>query len=352
METRKFGTMKDGREAKLYVLKNANGMEAWVSDLGATLVSLLVPDKDGELRDVVLGYDSFEKWEENPSFFGACIGRSGNRIGGAAFDLNGKTYKLTENDHGNNLHSGPDFYAKRLWDAEPDVMEDSEAITFSLTSPDLDQGYPGNLDIEVTYVLTESNELMIEYYGLSDQDTIFNMTNHAYFNLNGAGSGTILNHKVKLYADAFTATDHALIPTGELQDVTGTPMDFREGKTIGQDIEADFGPLKDGQGYDHNFVVNGGEVQTDAELIAVAEGDASGIVMEVYTDLPGVQMYTANTTYVECGREHKPYGKNSAVCFETQYFPDAIHHPEFPQPILKAGEEKTSLTVYRFTGKE
>lgn len=352
METRKFGTMKDGQDATLYILKNENGMEAWVSDLGATLVSLLVPDKNGDLCDVVLGYNSFAQWEENKSFFGAVIGRSGNRIGNASFELNGKHYTLSQNDGENNLHSGPDFFSRRLWAAEADTMEDSEAITFSLSSPDGDQGYPGNLDIEVTYVLTENNELMIEYYGLSDQDTIFNMTNHAYFNLNGAGSGTILNHKVKLYADAFTATDHGLIPTGELRDVTGTPMDFRNAKTIGEDIEADYEPLKDGKGYDHNFVVNDGRVQADAELIAVAEGDVSGIVMEVYTDLPGVQMYTANTTCEPNGRDGKAYDKNAAVCFETQFFPDAIHHSEFASPILKAGEEKTTLTVYRFTGKE
>ena len=352
MEKKAFGILENGEKITLYVLKNHNGMEAAVTDLGAVLVTLKVPDKDGKLTNVVLGYDSFDLYAKNPSYFGATIGRSGNRIDRGEFEINGKTYQLAVGPDNVNLHSAPNGYLTRKWNVETEIGDDAESITFYMTSPDGDQGYPGNLDIEVTYTLTEDNELMIQYYGLSDQDTIFNMTNHSYFNLNGDASGDVLGHIVTIHSDAITKTDERLIPTGELMDVSGTPFDFREPKTIGQDIGADDEALRFGHGYDHNFVVNSGEVQEDAELIAVCEGEKSGIIMEVYTDLPGVQMYTSNGMNFPHGTDGAHYGNHQAVCFETQYAPDAIHHPNFASPVLRANEERMSLTVYRFFTKE
>ena len=350
MEIRKFGKDKNGEDISLITLKNKNGLIAEVTDMGASLVNMIVPDKNGEPVDVVLGYPSGEDYENNMNCYGATIGRNGNRIGNATFTLNGETYKLWHPEKSpHNLHSAPDVFYRRKWNFETEKGDDAESVCFFLNSPEGDQGFPGSLDMEVTYTLTEENELMIDYYGLSDKDTVFNMTNHSYFNLNGDASGDILGHRVKLFADAYNETDCDLIPTGVLSDVTGTPMDFREEKTIGQDIGADFEPLHFGHGYDHNFIINGGLVQEDAELVGWCTGDKTGIKMEIYTDLPGVQMYTANGMEQPNGKHGKAYHTNGAVCFETQYFPDSVNHPEFPQPIIRAGEEKVSLTVYRFT---
>ena len=334
MEVKLYGITEKGDEAKLYVLKNKNGVEAVVSDFGALLVHLYVPDKNGVKRDVVLGYDDLNGYEHNRGCWGATVGRNGNRIDKASFELNGKTYKLFDIGNGTNLHSMPDVFWLRMWNATTEVGEDGESVTFFINSPDGDQGYPGNMDIEVSYTLTEDNELMIDYYGLSDQDTIFNMTNHSYFNLNGRDYPTIVKDRVWIDADSFNETDDRLVPTGVLTPVEGTPMDFRKEKEIGQDIDADYEPIRQGHGYDHNFIVNDGKVQDEADLVAYCIGADSGIKMEVYTDLPGVQMYT---------------GRRDAVCFETQYCPDAVHHPNFASPIIKAGEEKRSLTVYRFS---
>ncbi len=348
MEQLRFGSMKDGTNVCLFTMKNKNGMEAVVTDLGAGLVALRVPDKSGKLIDVVTGYRTVEEYEKNPVNFGACIGRNGNRIDGPAFTLNGETYKLPETQPTVNLHSGPNGYCHRKWDYETEVVEDSETVIFYLFSEDGDQGFPGNLDVEVSYTLTDDNELMIEYYGLSDRDTVFNMTNHTYFNLNGHDSGTVLNHKLTLLSDAYCPTDARQITTGEKKDVTGTPFDFREEKTIGRDIFADDEDLMIGQGYDHNYIINGGHVKEDAEYFGTLTGDISGISMEMYTDLPDVQFYAANKTDYANGKDGAYYGKHCAACFETQYAPNAVNLPEFVSPVIKANEERTSLTVYRF----
>lgn len=338
-----FGRNAEGMQGKLYEFTNEKGMTMCLSDYGATLVKVLVPDSTGRKRDVVLGYDSVSEYEKGGCFFGAIVGRSANRIGGAEFAINEKTYKLTPNDNGkNNLHSGSDFYHLRFWKVE-NVTD--ESISLSLHSADMDQGYPGNLDIRVTYTLTEENEVKIQYHGIPDQDTIINMTNHSYFNLNGQGSGDILDHKVMVDADAFTRADEESIPTGELTDVTDTPMDFREKKTVGRDIEDDYEALNLGKGYDHNWVLN--NAGTFAK-IAELEGDASGIKMEVYTDLPGVQVYTGNFIEPCNGKDGAQYDFREGICFETQYFPDAIHHENFASPICKAGETYETTTVYRF----
>ncbi|MEG0227383.1 MAG: aldose epimerase family protein [Lachnospiraceae bacterium] len=338
-----FGKLENGQETKLYAIKNAAGMEIRVSNYGATLVNVFVTDKNGDKKDVVLGYDDAEGYEKSQGmFFGATVGRSANRIGKARFTLNGTTYQLDENDHGNNLHSGNDYYSKRMWDVKA-VSEDR--VVFLLHSEDGDQGYPGALDMEVTYQLTNENELQISYYGTPSADTIINMTNHSYFNLNGHAFGDILSHEVWLLADYFTRSDEQSIPTGELVDVTDTPMDFREKKKLGRDIEQDYEALNFGGGYDHNYTLNN---YREYEKVAEMTGDESGITMEVYTDLPGLQLYTGNFISEEPGKEGAIYHRRQAVCFETQYYPDAVNKKNFQNPVCHQGETYVTKTSYRF----
>lgn len=343
MEQRSFGKNTKGEAATLYSFANKNGVVMEVSDFGATLFSLLVPDKDGKLRDVVLGYETASDYEGPAgTFFGAAVGRNANRIGNAAYTLNGKSYTLAKNNGENNLHSGLDFYSFRIWEVKH-VAENS--ITFSLYSPDGDQGYPGELVMEVTYTLTDDNAVKIDYYGVPKEDTIINMTNHSYFNLDGHASPTMLEQVVWVDADAFTPTDEASIPTGEIVSVEGTPMDFRTPKTVGRDIEEDYEALIFGQGYDHNWVLNNrGQLAKVAQL----SSKTSGIIMEVYTDLPGVQIYTGNFIPEEQGKAGVMYGRRQGICFETQYFPDAINHANFAQPVCKAGEVYRTTTIYKF----
>ena len=343
MKIRDFGMGAKGEKATLYTFENANGMVMEVSDFGATLYALMVPDKNGNLIDVVLGYDTPEGYMgPSGTGFGATIGRNGNRIGKAQFTLNGKTYKLDPNNNGNNLHSGYDYYHYRMWEVKGTT---ENSITLSLYSPNGDQGYPGALDVEVTYTLTDNNELCIDYNGKVDADTIVNMTNHSYFNLNGHASGNILEHELWMDADAFTATDELLIPTGEIVPVEGTPMDFRVKKTVGRDIEEQYEALIFGGGYDHNWCLNNhGEFAKVIEL----SSDLSGIAMEVYTDLPGVQVYSGNFLKEEPGKDGIVYKHRQGICFETQHYPDAINHDNFPSPIVKKGEEYRTRTVYKF----
>lgn len=343
MQTRSFGKNGKGEAATLYTFENKNGMVMEVTDFGATLFALLVPDKDGNLCDVVLGYDAPEGYEGPAgTFFGATVGRNANRISKGLFTLNGKTYQLAVNNGPNNLHSGLDFYSFRIWNVKE--MTDN-SITFSLHSPDGDQGYPGALDIDVTYTLTDDNAVKIDYYGVPDQDTVINMTNHSYFNLDGHASGSILNHEVWIDADTFTRADEVSIPTGEYTPVEDTPMDFRTKKKVGRDITQEYEALIFGNGYDHNWVLN-----NDGKLAKVAElsSDVSGIKMEVYTDLPGVQIYTANFVEHEVGKQGVVYEKHQGICFETQYFPDAVNHENFPSPICKQGEVYQTTTIYKF----
>ena len=331
-----------GKNSELYTLENKNGMKIAVSDFGATLVKILVADKEGKERDVVLGYDDAEGYDKGDKFFGAIVGRIANRIGGASFELNGKRYDLVKNDNDNNLHSGIDFYNKRVWEVK-EAAEDH--VTFALNSPHMDQGYPGNFKIEVTYTLTDDNEIKIHYNGTTDQDTIVNMTNHSYFNLNGEDSGSVLSQKVWLDADAFTRANNFSIPTGEILPVEGTPMDFRVEKTLGRDIDNDYEALNFGHGYDHNWVLNG----SGYRKVGTLTSDESGIKMEIFTDRPGVQIYTGNFIEDAVGKSGHVYADRSAVCFETQLFPDAVNKEMFESPVLKAGEVYESTTTYRFT---
>ena len=337
-----FGTTEKGQKALLYTMKNDAGTSVSVSDYGAALVSLFVRGKDGNPVDVVLGYDNVTGYEKGGDSIGATVGRNANRIGGASIEINGVTYELDKNDNGNNLHSGYDYYNKRFWDVAENA---DDHVTFRLHSPDKDQGYPGALDMYVTYTLDEDSMLTIHYEAVPDKDTVINMTNHSYFNLNGHDSGTVLNHSVTLDAESFTPADRESIPTGEIRSVDGTPMDFRSGKTLGKEIDADYEPLRFGGGYDHNWVLkNEGRFAKVAEV----KSDKSGIKMEVYTDLPGVQMYTANFLDNEPGKDGAFYAKRSAVCLETQYFPDAVHHENFPSPVCRKGEKYDTRTAYRF----
>ena len=346
MRRRSFGTGRNGENATLYLFENKNGMRMEVTDFGATLYALAVPDRENHLRDVVLGYDDPQGYMgKSGTGFGATVGRNGNRIGVASLSLNGQTYALAKNDHGNNLHSGPDYYHHRMWNVRK-VTEDS--ITLSLTSPDGDQGFPGALEVEVTYTLTEDNALRIDYRGVPQADTILNLTNHSYFNLNGHDSGDVLEQELWVDADAFTATDAELIPTGQIVPVAGTPMDFRGKKKIGRDIRVDYEALNFAGGYDHNWCLNnGGAFARVAEL---SSGE-SGITMEVLTDRPGVQIYSGNFLVAEPGKGGAVYRRNQGICFETQCYPDAIHHPNFPSPVCRAGQEWHTTTVYRFTRK-
>lgn len=343
MEIKNFGKNKKGEAANLYTLRNRNGMIMAVSDFGATLHILAVPDKVGYLHDVVLGYDTPEDYEgPSGTFFGATVGRNANRIGKAEFILNGKKYSIDKNDGNNNLHSGLDFYSFRIWD----VKETTEnSITFAIHSPDGDQGYPGAVDVSVRYTLTEDNALEISYYGVPEEETLINLTNHSYFNLNGHDSGSIEKHEVWVDADAFTRTNAESIPTGEIIPVEGTPMDFRNKKTIGRDINEKYEALIFGKGYDHNWVLN-----NDGKFAKVIEmtGDKTGITMEVYTDLPGVQIYSGNFLTEEIGKRGTVYKHRQGICFETQFFPDAVNHENFQKPIFKAGEIYKTTTVYKF----
>lgn len=343
IEKRAFGRNSKGEAATVFCFENKNGMRMEVSDFGATLRTLLVPDGNENFVDVVLGYDDPAGYEgPGRTFFGATVGRNANRIGGARFTLNEKEYQLDANDGANNLHSGFDFYNYRIWQVKG--IEDN-SITFSLHSPHGDQGYPGALDLDVTYTLREDNAVQIDYLGLPDEDTVINVTNHSYFNLNGHDSGSIEQHVLWLDADYFTRTNAQLIPTGELVPVDGTPMDFRTAKAVGRDINQPYEALIYGKGYDHNWCLNNaGKFSKVARLT----GDQSGITMEVYTDLPGVQIYSDNNPLEEPCKQGIVHSFRQGICFETQFYPDAPNHKNFPSSVCPGGTQFKSTTVYKF----
>lgn len=334
-----FGVLPTGEQTYLYTI-SCGGVTATVSDFGATLVNVFVPDADGNVADVALGYDDAAGYLAGTCFFGAIVGRSANRIKGSTFPLDGRVYSLTPNENGNNLHSGPSFYHTRMWTV---TAYTDTSISLHLDSPAGDQGYPGNASIDVTYTMDEKGGLHIAYDAVCDRDTIFNLTNHSYFNLAGqANTGAAMEQLLMLPARCFAVADSESIPTGEMRNVEGTPMDFRMPKAIGRDIETeDFEPLKLQGGYDHNFEVF-------CNPCAVLSDPVSGRTMAVYTDLPGIQFYAGNFLK-GTGKGGVEYGKRSGVALETQFYPDAIHHPEWKQPVTKAGEKYHSETVYRFS---
>lgn len=343
-----FGKTKQGEDTTLYTITNGKGMKVSFTDYGANIVSIIVPDAKGKLADVALGFENIAGYEENTPGFGSFIGRHANRIGGAKFELNGKVYELDKNNGNNNLHGGFKGYNKFMYEAAVYEEEDITSIEFTRLSPHMEQGFPGNLDVSVTYSLTEANEIIIEYLAISDRDTIVNLTNHNYFNLAGHNAGSVLDHKVWIKANQFTPTTNDLIPTGELWDVTDTPMDFRTLKRVGQDIDADYEPLKIAGGYDHNYVldINGSEVEKVAELV----DEKSGRRMEVFTDLPGLQLYSGNMLQpVNHSKSGAVYQKQDGICFETQYYPNSCNIKAFPSCVLKAGKEFDSVTIYKFS---
>lgn len=351
IEKNSFGKMPDGTEVYRYTLTNKNGVSASFITLGGVWVSMVVPDKEGTMADVVLGYDDLDSYRRNPAHFGAPIGRNANRIGGAVITIDGRDYKLEANNGPSNLHSGPDLYHDRVWDCSSSETEAGSRLDFYLESPDGDQGYPGNARITVSYTLTDEDSLVLDYHMVCDKDTVANFTNHSYFNLAGHDSGQVMAQEVWLNASCYTPADEVSIPTGEIAPVAGTPMDFTEMKAIGRDIGADFEALVFGKGYDHNWVLD--KEEGELALAAKAMDPASGRVLECYTDLPGIQFYTANFLQDEMpGKGGAHYGCRHAFCFETQYYPDAVHKPQFPSPLLKAGDEYRTRTVYKFLAKQ
>ena len=343
-----FGRTADGKEVSLVTMVNRNGMGIEVMNYGATLVAVTVPDRNGKTDDVLLGYEDVTDYITHGGYLGAVIGRNGNRIGEAKVTIDGKEYCLDDNENGNNLHSGFVGYDSVLWDME--IPDGEQAVKFTYHSKDGEQGFPGNFDITVTYTLTDENEVKIHYCGESDQDTIANLTNHSYFNLGGHGSGEVLEQTMWIDSDAITVTDAASIPTGEIRDIQGTPMDFNTAKKIGRDIEADYDQLKLACGYDHNYVLKNQGI--GVRKIAEACDGKSGRVMEVFTDCAGVQFYTGNFIDQDSiGKGGAVYQPRHGFCLETQFYPDANHHENFPSSILKAGEKYDTTTIYKFSTK-
>jgi aldose 1-epimerase len=342
-----FETTIDGKKTDLYVLKNKNNMQAFFTNYGGRLVSLLVPDKAGKLTDVVVGFKSVDEFKNSTEpYFGATIGRYGNRIAKGKFMLDGKQFTLTINNGVNTLHGGKAGFQNVVFDA---VQPNDHTLELSYLSKDMEGGFPGNLKVKVTYSLTDSNELKMDYEATTDKTTVVNLTNHAFFNLNGEGSGTILNHMVQINAERYTPVDSTLIPTGELARVAGTPFDFNRPTTIGQRINQKNEQLKNGGGYDHNFVlplVKGESIASAAKVI----GDKSGILMEVYTQEPGLQFYSGN--FMQSKNTFKGGAKDdfrTAFAMETQHFPDSPNQPSFPTTTLKPGETYKTSSYYKFS---
>lgn len=352
MRKQAFGTTDDGREVDLYTLTNKNGMEARITNFGGILVSLKVPDRKGNLQDIVLGYDSLDGYKDNKSYLGSTIGRYGNRIAHGQFTLDGKTYNVPKNDGGNSLHGGTTGFNKRFWNAKDVSSKGVEALELTYLSKDGEEGYPGNLTVKVVYSVPENkNEVKIDYSATTDKDTVLNLTNHSYFNLSGQGNGDILKHELMLNASRFTPVDSTLIPTGELRSVKGTPFDFLHSTAIGARINDDNEQLKFGRGYDHNWVLDAG-AKHSLSLAARAYDPESGRVLEVLTTEPGIQFYSGNFLDGSItGKDGKFYKHRYAFCLETQHFPDSPNHPDFPTTVLKPGEHYHSTTVFRFSAK-
>jgi len=345
MYKEKFGICKKGRMAYLYTIRNKMGLSAKISDFGGVMVNLFVKDKKGKLRDIVMGYDTLAEYEVNPTYFGATIGRCANRIKGGTFTMDGIEHKLECNNGVNHLHGGFEGFDKKLWNAEQ-IAENILKLT--LFSPDGDQKYPGNLLVCVIYTITNDNALEITYRGFCDKTTLFNMTNHAYFNLAGQDTDTILDHELRIDANVITAVDENMSITGELMPVEGTPLDFRKTKKIGRNINADHPQIRYVNGFDHNYEIN----ETDGLAAAEAYCEESGICMSMYTDQPGVQLYTGN--YLDSSlmiKGNKNATQYRAFCLETQFFPDAINHPNFIRPTIEAGEYIEYSTRYMFCVK-
>ena len=342
-----FGEI-NGKKVELISMTNNEGNTIKLTNYGATLVWLEVPDKDGNKENITFGYETLEAYLRGDPYFGSVVGRYANRIAGGKFTLDGVEYELAINNPPNTLHGGPGGWHSVVWDIEIIVKEGEEpSVKFTYISPDMEEGYPGEVEAEAVYTWTDENELVIEYKCSTDKKTVLNITNHAYFNLHGAGNGDILDHELMIAAGKFTPVDENLIPTGELRPVEGTPFDFTTPHIIGDRIEADYEQLRLGLGYDHNFVLD-----NKSEPDAVVYEPESGRVIEMNTDQPGVQFYCGNfLNGLEKGHGGKIYEYRSGLCLETQHFPDSPNKPEFPTTVLEPGKPFTSKTVYKFSVK-
>ena len=346
-----FGKTPEGQPVDLYVLTNRGGAEAAITNYGGAVVSLKVPDRNGKLADVVLGYDTADGYVNDKSYFGAIVGRYGNRIGHAQFVLDGKTYTLAKNNGENSLHGGIKGFNKAVWTAKVLSAKDGQSLELSYLSKDGEEGFPGDLQVSVIYTLTDANALKIVYSATTDKKTVVNLTNHSYFNLAGQGSGDILGHLLTIQADQFTPVDSGLIPTGELRDVAGTPFDFRKSTAIGTRIDQEDEQLKLGGGYDHNFVLQR-TADIGESLAARVVEPTTGRVLEVWTTEPGVQFYTGNfLDGKSTGKGGVAYPRRSAFCLETQHYPDSANQPKFPSVVLKPGERYHTITTYRFSAE-
>lgn len=336
----------DGKKTHLFILRNRMGMQVAFTDYGARIVSVLVPDKTGDLRDVVLGFNSIHEYlQADEQYHGATVGRFANRIANGCFHLDGKKYTLQQNNGSNCLHGGPTGLHSKVWDRR---ISFKKKIDFCYVSPDGEEGFPGNLKVTVSYELTEDNEIVIKYKAETDKKTVINLTNHSYFNLDGEGQGDVLSHILHLPSDHFLPIDENQIPLDSEVSVDGTAFDFRSPKKISQDIDKDDVQLKRGNGYDHTFV----NQQPISEAAASAYSPNSGIRLEVFTTEPGVHLYTGNFLSEDIGKSDRKYSSRSAFCFETQHYPDSPNHPQFPSVILEPGQVFESETIYKFSVKK
>ncbi len=343
-----FGTTADGQAVDVYTFTNAGGTQIKAITYGGIITSLKVPDRAGRMGDVVLGFDRIEGYLKEPPYFGAIIGRYGNRIAKAQFTLDGRTYKLAANNGPNHLHGGLKGFDKVVWHAEPIQSSEGVGVAFSRTSPDGEEGYPGTLTVRVSYLLTDRNEVIVDYHATTDKATPVNLTQHSYFNLAGEGSGDILGHQLSINADRYTPVDDTLIPTGQLAPVQGTPFDFRKATAIGARIAQDDPQLQNGQGYDHNWVLNrtaGNGLQLAARVVE----PQTGRTLEIRTTEPGIQFYSGNfLDGTITGKNGHVYQRRSGFCLETQHYPDSPNKPDFPSTILRPGQEYSTRTVFTF----
>ena len=342
----KFETEVDGKPTDLYVLKNAKGAEACVTNWGGRLVSVMVPDKNGKMTDVVLGYDSIQAYINSTGNFGALIGRYGNRIANGKFKLDGTEYTLPQNDKTNCLHGGPEGFDRQMWTAN---QTSPQSVELTYLSKDGEAGFPGNLNVKVTYTLTDDNAIDIQYEATTDKKTVVNLTNHSYFNLSGVPGSTIMDHQLSINADNYTPVDDKLIPTG-IAKVEGTPLDLRQPQTISAHIDDDFDQLTKAGGYDHNWVLNTkGDI---AQVAATVYAPTSGILMEVYTNEPGLQVYCGNMmNEKETGKHGTIYPRRGAICLESQHYPDSPNQADFPSTVLEPGQTYKSQCIYKFSTK-
>ncbi|WP_372721001.1 aldose epimerase family protein [Novipirellula sp.] len=347
-------SVEDFDSIKLYTLKNEAGMTVKITNYGAIITSIIVPDRDGKMGDVALGYNRVEDYINavDKPYFGAVVGRYGNRIAKGKFSIDGETYSLAVNNGENHLHGGVIGFDKVVWDAKPLEGDGWSGLELTYTAKDMEEGYPGNLNLKVTYKLTMTSELVVDYFATTDKKTPVNVTQHTYFNLAGEGEGTILDHELMINAKKFTPVDEGLIPTGELREVAGTPFDFTSAKPIGRDIGKDNEQLKFGLGYDHNFVLDKAGKENAMTLAARVKDPKSGRVLEIHTTEPGIQFYCGNFLDGRLrGKSGKPYVHRGGFCLETQHYPDSPNRPSFPSTILNPGEEHRTTTTFKFSAE-